>query len=194
MGATLQVTIDDREVTALFSNLLARLGNLGPFMEEVGQIVVDDVAVNFQGRHDPEGVPWKPVSAAWAARKKLLGKSPENILILSRMMMSSIHYTAKSDSVTVGTNEPKAATHQFGAPKGSFGTFRRKSRGTGTRGQSWRGGRLPSELRRASWVPDRGNIVALPWGTIPARPFLGISRDAREEILAAGADYLDKGK
>lgn len=188
MGATLEVFVDDHEATELFANLLARLGNLRPFMEEAGQIVTDDVKDNFQGHHDPEGTPWKPVSEAWAERKRLLRKDPANILILHGDLMSSIHWTAYGDRVVVGTNEPKAATHQFGARRGEFGwiQIRRKLRGA-ARYKKW------GDMARFSSRYNTARI-ALPWGDIPARPFLGVSEAGRRELLAAGADYLETGK
>lgn len=47
------------------------------------------------------------------------------------------------------------------------------------------------QSRGASGKNRRGSPI--PWGDIPARPFLGLSREDEDEILAIVSDYLLEG-
>lgn len=82
------------------------------------------------------------------------------------LLRQSVHSVAGSDNVEVGTNLIYAGVHQFGA------TIRAKT-AAGLRF------RLPGGLgyRRVMEVE------------IPARPFLGLSRDDESEVLAQIEDY-----
>jgi phage virion morphogenesis protein len=82
-------------------------------------------------------------------------------------LVQSLTFTASSDLVEVGTNVTYAEVHQFGA------TITAKT----ARGLRFRIG--------DQWVTKKSV-------TIPARPFLGIDDDDRDEIAAITAGWLDR--
>jgi phage gpG-like protein len=57
--------------------------------------------------------------------------------------------------VSIGTNVIYAPTHQFGARQGQYGRY---------------------ATRRRTSIP-------IPWGDVPARPFLGVSAEDERVIL-----------
>lgn len=109
----------------------------------------------FRSEESPEGNRWKPSVRAERQGGKTLTKSAG--------LKNSIRAQADSTGAAVGTNLAYAATHQFGDER----TVRAKN------------GRY---LRFQ--IGDRWMSVTSVRVNIPARPFLGISRDDEEEIRA----------
>ena len=102
-GVTIEVSIDDREVRELLSNLLQRTRNLAPAMKIVGEIIRTSVVKNFEYGGRPR---WRP------SRRAL--RSGGKTLIASARLMKSIKAKAYPDRAEVGTNLIYAAIHQFG--------------------------------------------------------------------------------
>jgi phage gpG-like protein len=81
------------------------------------------------------------------------------------------------DKVAVGTSVVYAGTHQFGAKKGSFGIkavavkAHRRINGSDVRAHTRR--------------------VSLPWGDIPARPFLMLQDEDKSAIVEMIAKKLE---
>ncbi|WP_164561681.1 phage virion morphogenesis protein [Nitratidesulfovibrio vulgaris] len=131
---------------------LAALGrDLTPVARALGGVMADAAERAFAGQCDPvTGAAWHPLSPVTLARRAKGGHDGP-ILQVRGILASSIHTDYGRDHVTVGTNEPHARTHQFGAMRGAHGRTRR-------------GG-------------------PIPWGNIPARPFLGVGPEDEEEML-----------
>ncbi|SFM68021.1 phage virion morphogenesis protein [Thermodesulforhabdus norvegica] len=118
--------VDDREVKDLLAKLQARMHNLRPVMEEIGELIVSSVIENFEreGRYAEEGSwkggskRWKRLSPVTEELRRRRGHWPGKILTESGRLRSSIHYSAGSNEVTVGTNVVYAAIHQFGGKAG----------------------------------------------------------------------------
>ncbi len=111
----------------------------------------------FDSQKDPDGRPWAPLKPSTLARKR---RNRDKRLTERGHLRGQLNYGAGAgpDFVEVGSSLIYAATHQFGAGKGRFGS--------NSRGQP------------------------IPWGDIPARPFLGVSDDDRETILEIVNDHL----
>lgn len=107
----------------------------------------------FRLEESPEGIKWKPSIRAMQMSGKTLTKSVG--------LKNSIQAQADSTGAAVGTNKIYAATHQFGDER----TIRAK-KGKYLRFQIY-----------GRWVSVPSVRV-----NIPARPFLGISREDEEEI------------
>lgn len=86
---------------------------------------------------------------------KLANKKP---LVRTGRLAESFQYQLVMGGVEIGTNDIRAATHQFGAARGAYGKT--------ARGQP------------------------IPWGDIPARPFLGLSAADEDTVLGILDDYL----
>lgn len=132
------------------------LQNPQPMLKEIGEDVVESTKLRFTDGKGPDGNKWAPLSAATLLRRRKKGKGAQPLLDTGSLR-NSITKRVDARSVWVGTNVVYAPTHQFGATKGAFGTGKYKTR--------------------------KGSFP-IPWGNIPARPYLGFSRDDQAEIVA----------
>ena len=164
-GAEIKITIDDQAVRAKLAEMEARLGNLTPAMEIIGQQVVTSVQRNFEAGGRPSA--WAPLSWATLAKRGKKGKggwmgmSRGKVLVRQGMaggLLGSIHAKPEADKVTVGTDKIYAAVQQFGEGKGAAGTTK------------------------------RGALI--PWGNIPARPYLLVQDSDWPKVTRQLADYL----
>lgn len=140
------------------SSLLARLKNLSDVkkrsaLSAAAEGIRTSTVERFQSQRDPDNRPWEPSIRAVGTGGKTL--------IETASLMTSIRAESDSSGATVGTNDIRAATHQFGAERtirakrGKYLTFKV--------GGKWR----------------RVESVRI---NIPARPFLGISEEDELEI------------
>ena len=178
MSVSMGIKIEDDRVRGLLTRIQRRMADLTPAMKIIGETVRTSVIRNFEVGGRPR---WKPLSPVTLARRK--GKK-----ILMRQgfaggLAGSIHWKAYSDRAVIGTNKIYAAVHQFGAKKGSFGAF------TFTVREHMRRIRSGGKVR----VREHKRTVRLPWGDIPARPFLMVQREDWEEIREALLEHIVGG-
>ena len=143
-------------------------GDVQRLMKRLGRIAgVDKAGINntiaeglrtstierFQAEKSPEEKKWKQSIRAREEGGKTLTKSTA--------LRSSIRSEASADGLAIGTNDIRAATHQFGDTR-IIKAKRTKAL------------RFRINVR---WVSKKEVKV-----TIPARPFLGVSEEDEEEI------------
>lgn len=138
--------------------LLARLKQMSDIdkagvMNAIAEGLRTSTVERFSSEESPEGTKWKPSVRAQQKGGKTLTDSA--------VLKNSIKAEADSSGAAVGTNLVYAATHQFGADR----TIRAKN----------------SRYLRFQ-IGDRWVSVPSVRVSIPARPFLGISREDEEEI------------
>jgi phage gpG-like protein len=173
-GVTFTIDIKDEGVKQMLAAISSRLGNLAPAMKLIGEIVTESVQRNFMQHRSPEGAPWKPLSPAYAAWKGgAKGRSADDILILNRILLGSIHPTPAANKVTIstGSNIVYAAIHQFGGP------IKRRSG-------------LPVQKVARSGREHFARRAANRTFTMPARPYLGVRDEDWTEIKDALTNYL----
>ena len=102
--------------------LVKKIENLTPALHEIGQLMVASTDENFQKEQNIYGVKWKqntPATLKYKASKRFIMK----VLQRRGILRSSIQYRIEGDKVSVGTNLPYGAYHQFGTsrlPKREF--------------------------------------------------------------------------
>lgn len=134
-GAFLEVKVNDAEFDGALHAITSRAKDLTAPMKITGEIVVKSVRENFLQQGRP--TTWKPLSQGTrfgiiggsrgfkksgdmkrGARRKLVDRK----ILIDRGMaggfMGSIHYQATPNSVSVGTEKPYGAIHQFGGMAG----------------------------------------------------------------------------
>lgn len=167
-GITLK--IDRGQVNKMLGELTDRMTNSTPAMRKIGAIGRESVRTNFARRGRP--VPWKGL--------KLRRGQP---LRDTNRLMNSITSQPGKDSVRIGTNVVYAGVHHFGARKHSFGTFtvqvRPHTRATRSGGEAS--------------VRGHARKVKLPWGDIPARPFMVLQDEDWHEIREILAKHIIGG-
>lgn len=180
--AGVRIVIDSNaaEVEARLGQLGDRLAPAG--LEEVyrefGAYLERSLDDRFAQQVDPDGHPWAPLSETTKARKP---KNKDKILQLEGHLRDSFHYQATMDGVLFGTNDIRAATHQFGAKTGEFGRYYQLARMSYDKG----------DFRRYAGM-HTGHPI--PWGDIPARRMLGLSTDDVDALLQIAEDHIAAGE
>lgn len=176
----IDITIDDAELKAGLARLAAKLGNLKPFFNDVGETLLNSTRARFTSQTDPDGHGWKPLSEDYRRHKQ---RNADKILTLSGALRGTLAKQADQDSLRIGTPLIYGAVHQFGADKGSFGTV------TARINEYTRRTKTGSTTVKAHTRP-----LTLPWGDIPARPYLGLSEADRSDLLDALHAYLAQSR
>jgi phage virion morphogenesis protein len=146
------------ELSGDTEELIARLNRLSHLekrgvLNSIGEGLRTSTVERFAEEKSPEGVKWTPSIRARESGGKTLTKTAA--------LKNSIRSEASDNGVAVGTNDIRAATHQFGDER----TIRAKN----TKYLTFKVG---GQWRRATSV----NV------SIPSRPFLGISSDDESDI------------
>lgn len=138
--------------------------------KDMGEHMVAATQRRFETSTAPDGSRWAPNTPLTLSRKK--GNKPGIAETLS--LSTQIHYEASADSLVIGSTMGYAGTFHFGALMGSFGRSQRK--------------KLSQSKSRPSTGSAKGHPI--PWGNIPARPFLGVSVADETELLAILSDHF----
>jgi phage virion morphogenesis protein len=170
-GWAIKIVIKAVEIKALLKQIQQRSENTTPVMKTIGQIIRTSVVRNFEKGGRPKWAGHSSLTEALrGAGKPVLRKQG-----MAGGLMGSMHVRATNDEVIVGTDKVYAGTHQYGAEKGSFGTFTFA---------------VKSHQRKGRQVKAHNRTAKLPWGDIPARPFLMVQDEDWTEIKAALKDHL----
>lgn len=161
-GARILADLDDKQIQRAVLKLSALGQNMLPVARAIGVGLVRNTQDRFRAGRDPEGHPWHPLKPFTLEHKRGPGILRESAM--RGGLMASIAFRADAGAggatVQVGTNKVYGAIHQFGGtirPKNPKGLLFFRTAG----GQVWGAARQV---------------------TIPARPYLGISREDRETI------------
>lgn len=161
--------INDTAANAALDELLAAMGDLTPAMQEIGDLLTTSTKDRFATGAAPDGTPWAPKSettkAAYRARGDRVDDRP--LFGPSGDLSSKIFSIADADSIQWGSPMLYARVMQQGAAQGAFGAFMGKDK------------------------LGRDHFHHLPWGDIPARPFLGLSESDQLGIQDIVQEYLE---
>ena len=165
-GATLEFRFQDEEVRAMARRFRERLARVRfkPLLTSIGNELITSVSRRFETGTAPDGSRWPE-----SLRVKMTGGLT---LVENHRLWDSISDTGaqvSSRSVEIGTNVEYAAIHQFG-------------------------GVIRARRAKALRVPGIGfrRAVHHPGGTIPARPYLGLSDTDERVIQDLTEDWLRK--
>jgi len=156
------------------------LENNTPAMKVIGSIVRTSVIRNFEKGGRPKR--WKKHSKTTQKRR---GKGAPILRDqgFAGGLMGSIHTEAHRDRAIVGTDKIYGAVHQFGAKKGEFGTVAVK---IGEQVRQIKGGKLV-------YVKPHTRNMVVPWGDIPARPYMVVQNEDMREMEDALKDFIIYG-
>ncbi|RWR26796.1 phage virion morphogenesis protein [Sinirhodobacter populi] len=162
------VEINDAQIAQAFRQLEAALTDMTQPMRDIGEALVISTKDRMREGNSPDGSPFAPRSAttlrAYEKRKAKHGPKP---LWLTGTMREQIAYSAATDQVEITSSAIQSAVMHFGAAQGAFGAWMGKDR------------------------LGRTHFHHIPWGNIPARPFLGISEQDRTNIIEIVAEWLE---
>ncbi|PKL44326.1 MAG: hypothetical protein CVV41_06725 [Candidatus Riflebacteria bacterium HGW-Riflebacteria-1] len=198
----------DEQVKELLNTIVNRIGDASEALNAIGDEMISSVEENFAagGRYSsPEDIvggdkKWQALSRTTLAIKERKGlKGPHQILIESGGMVASIGKSKKVDKNTVSISAGKeyAAMQHFGAKKGEFGIHdvlikAHVSNMTQHGQRVGKNGKLGKARDLAVSRSVRGHFrkQAIPWGDVPARPFMTLHPSNIENIIGMLADYI----
>ena len=161
------IEFNDDELAPALARLDASLGDLTPLMEELGELWLASTRDRMKDGEDAEGNKFAPRSEVTVQRYIEQGLSYGAPLNRSGDMRLNLAFDAGPDYIRIGSNAIQAAVMQFGAEQGEFGAFIGKD------------------------SKGRDHLHHIPWGDIPARPFLGFSEEDRTSFIAQIEDWLE---
>lgn len=150
--SSIRVTVDGE-----IEPLLRRLRNMAAVdkrgvMAAIGEGLRSSTMDRFDTERTPEGAKWQSSIRAAGGGKTLTQTGA---------LRGSIRVSASSAGVSIGTNDIRAATHQFGATR----TIRAKNK------------KYLTFRYNGRWCKVKSVRI-----TIPARPYLGLSNTDMQEI------------
>ena len=101
------------------SEVIRRMGDAGPALNVIGEIVHESIQTNFEDGGRPR--PWKLLSPATIAQRKKSGHWPGRILVrkgVSGGLMGAVSYRAFNNKVVWTANKVYAAIHNYGGQAG----------------------------------------------------------------------------
>lgn len=175
--ASIEIRIDDRQVRDALSALVRRVGAPGPALKVIGETLAESTKRRFASSTAPDGSRWAPnrESTLEGHLNRFKGsrtKTGKRSAAGTKRAAGKKPLIGESRQLsTTITYQVRGDTLYVGSPMEYAGTQQFGAR-QGQYGRSRRGG-------------------PIPWGDIPARPFLGISADDRREILAVLRESLE---
>ena len=140
---------------------LGRIAQIGlkpePLLAAIGRPLEDSTRARFDSGRDPDGVPWAsyaPLNPLYAA----VEKKGVSILVESGDLRDSIRSAVVGNTLLVGSDQPYAPVHQFGAVI------------------------QPKKERYLSFMMG-GHLWHVDSVFVPARPYLGLSDEDRVMII-----------
>ncbi|MEZ5752850.1 MAG: phage virion morphogenesis protein [Paracoccaceae bacterium] len=154
------VEFNDAEVLSALDRVARAVTDMTPVMEDIGEEMVDTTKNRFVTGTSPDGSAWAPKSAATIAAYERRDDPVD-----MRPLWGPTGDLHSNFAWEAGPGEVSWGTNVIYAAVQHFGAAQ------GAFGRSSRGG-------------------PIPWGAIPARPFMGVSEEDRSGILAALEDWL----
>ncbi len=117
-GFELAFEWDDAKVQSFVVKAIRHGKDMKPVMADFSEYMMTETLEHFEKEEDPQGQGWqklKPVTKALRARKK---KWPGQILQVDALLKNSIHPAYRSHDMSLSSNQPHAAIHNFGGKAG----------------------------------------------------------------------------
>jgi phage gpG-like protein len=157
------VLITRDEITGALERVSAFLSDMTPAFQDIGEILIDSTIQRFAQGVSPDGARWAPKSPVTL---KKYGARTSN-----RIDVRPLFGPSGALSSQIFAN-PGPDSVQWGSPM-IYAAPQQFGAAQGAFGRTSRGG-------------------PIPWGNIPARPFLGISAEDEVNILDSLAEWLTR--
>lgn len=161
----IKVEITDEEVDAMLARLRESLGDMTEIFEVIGEQLEDSTEKRFLTGVSPEGIAWAPKAQATIDAYAARGLSVDSRPLFGPNLDTlPLRQSFFRDA---GPDSLEVGTNKVQAAVMQFGASKGQF-GTAANGSS------------------------VPWGDIPARPFLGISEADRGNILATIEEWIEE--
>ncbi|MDR0966645.1 MAG: phage virion morphogenesis protein [Myxococcales bacterium] len=157
-------------------------------LRSIGEAMQKSVRKRFDTSTGPDGQKWTPLRKKTIQRKH--GENKATPLIDHGNLMGSIRYQIAGDTAFVGTNDKRAAAHQFGWTLKIPAQTRTQTVKFGTKGKTK--GRFVKKSNTAKHVVEKTFTFTISAHevSLPARPFLGLSEADKKTILALVREHV----
>lgn len=163
------IQIEDREVLRALDALRARVGDMTPAMRAAAQVLRSDILERFDTQTAPDGASWKPLSAA-------------SILSRARRHAPAGYRKRRAQTVARFASGAKALL-DTGQLRNSIKVLRANA------AEAVVGTKLPyAAIHHFGGKAGRGRKV-----TIPARPFMGLSREGQQSLMDVIVQHIAGG-
>ncbi|MEQ5870238.1 phage virion morphogenesis protein [Sagittula sp. NFXS13] len=167
MTDLIELDFDLDELTPALARVIAKLGDTTELMQDIGELMVNSTKQNFAEGTDPDGDAWAPKSmATLEAYRRREGKKA-NASVPSRPLIGVTRMLSTTISYEAQNGSVEWGSNQIQAAVMQFGA-KKGAFGTASNGSS------------------------IPWGNIPARPFLGFGEADKTAIQETIEDYLQQ--
>ena len=160
----LRVELKSDEAFAALDRLAGQLDDMSPVMADVGEYLLESTEERFERGVDPEGVAWAPKSQTTIDAYVRRGKAVDRRPLWGPGEGVRL---AKSFHYASGPAFVEVGTNAIQSAVMHFGAKK------GAFGKTKRGS-------------------SIPWGDIPARPFLGVSETDQANIVELVEEWLEE--
>jgi len=174
---TIKPGLEADAVRAALRRLLDATGDLSPVMREIGEALVDSTRRRFQAGRAPDGTAWaqnSPVTVEHFLRRYSGARRKDGRGLTKKgQQLAGSKRPLIGESLALSTQiayRASALAVEVGSPM-VYAAVQQFGAAQGAFGRTRRG-------------------APIPWGTIPARPFLGLSSDDTSVILELISDHL----
>jgi phage virion morphogenesis protein len=171
-----------------FKNLFSKINTIqerlnvpSPLLKKISILLHKSVMQNFREQGTDKGK-WDTLKPSTIALRRK-GKGDRKLMILQNngILRDSIFPGYIGNEAFVSTNVPYAAIHQFGAEKGSIARNVKA--------------RIKEHIRRVKGKRIKvrehtRTIPNIPWGNVPARPFMVLRESYKEQIKQLFSQYM----
>ncbi len=172
----INIEVDDSEVRGAFDALIDASSDLRPALEQIGDYLIDSTRQRFQDSFAPDGTPWAPNSETTYMR--FLGAFKGSFTKRGQVSARGAE-RAQGKQPLIGETRSLSTmiVKQVGEDYLDVGSPMEYA------GVQHRG------AKKGEFGSDRHGRP-IPWGDIPARPFIGLSDTDRVEIVEILREHL----
>ncbi|MGC9368702.1 MAG: phage virion morphogenesis protein [Paracoccaceae bacterium] len=155
------IELNDAQISAMLDRVAHGLTDMTPLMQEFGEFLVESTKQRFKDGTDPEGNAWAPKSETTIEQYERRGDTVDFRPLFGPTGRLSSEISYEADADGV-----RWGSNLIYSAVMQFGA------GKGEFG-------------------SMANGSPIPWGDIPARPFLGVSADDRMALIDTGEEWLE---
>ncbi len=164
---------DWNKVNVKLDKMSKKLKDFKPVMDEIGEDIKSETALNFSKSRGPDGKKWAPLSEATKRQRRGDGKRAK-ILMDTGILSGSIAKKTGRAYVKVWSTCEYAKTHQFGA------TINQEIKAR-TQNMYWKYSKSSGNMKLSKKSKSNFMTTHEVKGhnrtfTVPARPFIGLNR------------------
>lgn len=158
----IKIELKEDEISAVLDRVSAALTDMSPVMERIGDDLLSGTDQRFRDGIAPDGSAWAPKSAATLEAYR---RGPDSVSF--RPLIGPSKSLSTTISFRAGADFVEIGSNAVYAAVMQFGA-----------------------AKGAFGTTSRGSPI--PWGDIPARPFLGISDTDRSNIITTVTEWLER--